>query len=226
MNPFQMLAVNSGLQSQTSRIALVLIHPMNQVWDELDKLLASHAPKIAASLRPPASEEQIAIVEEQIGMQLPEDLRLSYLRHNGQEPDCKLFGVFEWVGLERMLELWLRWTDLYERVFVVDYDASCEKPTDMVSGRIWNRGWLPFGDPAGNYLLCVDTAPGQAGHLGQVIYWEVTDGALAKPYADSFHSYLERLITGLKNGEIQYIELGENRGYLSNPKLNNPFHPW
>ncbi|XP_045197446.2 F-box only protein 3-like [Mercenaria mercenaria] len=53
-------------------------------WDKIEKFLEKYCPTILASLQDGVSEGDLHAVEDHIQHKLPEDLRLSYRIHNGQ----------------------------------------------------------------------------------------------------------------------------------------------
>ena len=57
---------------------------MDEIWDRIEALLAMYAPQLAVVLNSPASEDEIAAVERSLKISLPDDVRISYLRHNGE----------------------------------------------------------------------------------------------------------------------------------------------
>ncbi|MDF2269281.1 SMI1/KNR4 family protein [Streptomyces coacervatus] len=61
------------------------IQRLHAAWARIEGWLREHAPASAASLRSPASEEQIATVENAIGYRFPPTLRAWYQLHDGVE---------------------------------------------------------------------------------------------------------------------------------------------
>jgi cell wall assembly regulator SMI1 len=49
------------------------------IWDRFEAMLIAHAPNLLGTLRPPATEAQIALAESELGVQLPEDIRRASL---------------------------------------------------------------------------------------------------------------------------------------------------
>jgi predicted DNA-binding WGR domain protein len=52
-------------------------------WWRIESWLEENAPASRASLQPPASAEQIADIEKQLSLRLPDDLKESLQAHNG-----------------------------------------------------------------------------------------------------------------------------------------------
>jgi len=62
-------------------------------WNSLEDWLKKHCPLIFSSLKDGIAEGVIHEYERQYGLQLPKDLKLSYLIHNGQETSPSGYGL-------------------------------------------------------------------------------------------------------------------------------------
>lgn len=56
---------------------------VNRAWERIETWLGEHAPRSAASLRPPATDEAITRTQRAIGVRLPAELVASLRRHDG-----------------------------------------------------------------------------------------------------------------------------------------------
>eukprot|EP01060_Flectonema_neradi_P008619 TRINITY_DN16158_c0_g1_i1.p1 TRINITY_DN16158_c0_g1~~TRINITY_DN16158_c0_g1_i1.p1 ORF type:complete len:416 (+),score=42.17 TRINITY_DN16158_c0_g1_i1:48-1295(+) len=56
-------------------------------WDDLKKWMKAESPRMLSTLRPPATEEDLDLLEKHTGSKLPLELRCFYKFHNGQEID-------------------------------------------------------------------------------------------------------------------------------------------
>jgi cell wall assembly regulator SMI1 len=168
------------------------------------------------SLRPPATEAQIAELEALLELRFPEEIRAAYLRHDGQ---CegedwlipagngwpKLFVVTGcWCNLRQMKAIWqiqfeTRWEtraefpDMYPQ-YNRSWDALEVRP-----GR-WNRAWIPISINPSLYNLYVDMAPAPAGKLGQIIVDDDEDEAVV--VLPGLNVYLTALCDALESGEV------------------------
>lgn len=80
---------------------------MNQLWNRIEVWLEANAPAIAEDLNPPASTRDLVYMERFLGVHFPEDVRLSYLRHDGQSSGSPaLFAGWEWYSLDRVRSDW------------------------------------------------------------------------------------------------------------------------
>ncbi|XP_019910752.1 F-box only protein 3 isoform X4 [Esox lucius] len=58
---------------------------LKRAWDDLKRYLEQRCPRMIASLKEGAKEEELDGIEAQIGCKLPNDYRCSYRIHNGQK---------------------------------------------------------------------------------------------------------------------------------------------
>uniref|UniRef100_A0AAR2LNQ6 F-box protein 3 n=1 Tax=Pygocentrus nattereri TaxID=42514 RepID=A0AAR2LNQ6_PYGNA len=58
---------------------------LKKAWDDLKSYLGQKCPRMIASLKEGAKEEELDAIEAQIGCKLPNDYRCSYRIHNGQK---------------------------------------------------------------------------------------------------------------------------------------------
>ena len=86
---------------------------MDRTWERIEAWLAVNAHAVADGLNPPASPESLAATEHFLGVQFPDDVRASYLRHDGQRDNSPgLLDGWEWLSLERVRDEWQVWKDL------------------------------------------------------------------------------------------------------------------
>jgi cell wall assembly regulator SMI1 len=189
---------------------------MSDCWDRVDRVLERHAPLVFNSLRPPATETQISEMETLVGVRFPEEIRVAYLRHDGQ---CagdhwlipagngwpSIFLVTGcWCNLQQMKAIWqiqfkTRWEtrancpEMYPQ-----YDSSWDALE--IRPERWNRGWIPISINPSLYNLYVDMAPAPAGKLGQIIVDDDQDEpGVVMPGLDI---YLTALCDALESGEV------------------------
>lgn len=80
---------------------------MEYLWKRIEAWLWANAPEVAEGLNPPARTEEILATENCLGITFPEDLRLSYLQHNGQTfASPGLLDGWELLSLDRMRSEW------------------------------------------------------------------------------------------------------------------------
>ncbi|CCA70936.1 related to SMI1-beta-1,3-glucan synthesis protein [Serendipita indica DSM 11827] len=153
--------------------------PLNQTWTRIESWLARRYPELGDTLNYGILPVDLHEIELQLGFALPQPIRDSYLRVDGQEAESSagctegLFFGLSLLSLEEVVDEWKFWRE------VDDDPATGANPTLL--GRMksipagWirndysNRGWIPLAtDRVGNYLG-VDVNPGEKGAPGQVI---------------------------------------------------------
>jgi cell wall assembly regulator SMI1 len=92
---------------------------LEDAWVRIHAWLWANAPVVLASLRPPATDEQLRDAESALGVVLPSEVRACYRVHDGQRavpmplrnwPDREevpgfLYGE-QWLSLSLMVEHW------------------------------------------------------------------------------------------------------------------------
>jgi cell wall assembly regulator SMI1 len=173
---------------------------MDQVWRRIEAWLAVNAPTIAAGLHPPASAHELAETERFLGVQFPEAVRASYLRHDGQAHDSPwLLEGWEWLSLARIRDEWKVWKDLLDRG---DF-AGIQSAADGLTVRTdwWNPAWIPLTYSGCGDHHCLDLAPGPRGTPGQIIEMWHDEGS--RPVvASGFEAWLTAFANGLETGEF------------------------
>lgn len=187
------------------------------IFDRLEAFMAAHAGS-SVRLNPPASETQLMVAEAAMGITLPEEIREAYRRHNGvsrlrlhaipagvpQGPYLFL-PFYDWVDLDRMVEIWkmmciidaqMKNSGAWEDVVFDDLEPGRRiRPVD------WERRWIPLGSNDTSVFIYVDLAPGPAGVAGQLVDAGHPEGT--QYFADSFSSYLERLMDAVDAGALE-----------------------
>lgn len=182
---------------------------MNDMWPRLERQIALHAPELSASLRPPATEQQLEDAQSAFGIDLPEEVWAAYRRHDGCERTQdgsvlhSLFGHRRWVPLDEALSLWRRNVAWHEE----DGDDETLYPPDSFSccGTVRSAGplpqWFPIAHDGRNDLY-IDMAPGPNGRRGQFIGFSLEGGV--GYVAESLNEYLVQLLLGLEEGHIYF----------------------
>jgi len=174
---------------------------MDQTWERIEAWLAVNAPAVAAGLNPPASPESLAATEQFLGVQFPDDVRASYLRHDGQQSYSPgLLEGWEWLSLERIRGEWQVWKDLLDGG---DFNGI-ESDADGRGVRKdwWNPAWIPLTYSGGGDHHCLDLAPGKRGVHGQIIEMWHDEGS--RPVvARSFGEWLADFADGFEAGQYE-----------------------
>lgn len=170
---------------------------MKEIWKRLDAWLVEGAPSIASSLRPGATEAQVRAAERSLGVRLPDDVRASWLIHDGQEDDEALMADMALLSLEGIVETWRTLQHLAEKTGEIDVT-----PPGIVRERWWTARWIPLATNGAGEHFCLDLDPGKKGLPGQIIV--VHDTPERDLAAASFREWLETFVSGLESGEIGY----------------------
>lgn len=135
-------------------------------------------------LNPPASEAQIAALEQAVGKPLPEDLKALYRITNGQQASLgresikgriavPLFGQYDFLSTDGAIAAYDSWQLIYTQDGA-DFDENFNgvitvRGTDPVYREYWSPGWLPFSIDGGGNSYAVDLSPAPGGTVGQII---------------------------------------------------------
>ena len=195
----------------------------NDLWPRLEAQLRVHAPDLASRLRPGAKEAAVAAYEAETGQRLPDDLRLSYLRHDGcdyldkpgQYSSEGLLGWLQWLPLDESLEQWRFWNAMFNEADPYFYGGEDDStPWSGMRIRPWTSpppSWLPVGRFLGaSPGIYVDTKPGPAGVAGQLVRADIDRRVEATGWRD----YLAELTRGLEQGVLEmYADKLTERSY-------------
>jgi internalin A len=194
------------------------------VWSRLEAVFQERYPTLFASLNPPATVEQLDAFEKATLISLPEDVRSSYLLHDG----CKGIGGFNegdgpllfcghrWASLNEALDRWQYWYDIAPYDDLLDDSAYFYTEADdywaAEAIRPWAQGfprcWFPIGHRGKdhNSAWFIDMLPGPKGRPGQLITMSMGMSSLVA--ADSFSAYLHALADSLEKGEVEHSDKG------------------
>ena len=176
---------------------------MREVWDRIERWLAANVPNMLEGLNPGATTQEIAETEALLGVSFPDDVRASYLIHNGQALDSGgLIDGWELLSLENIHDQWSVWKDLLDGG---DFAESRSEPRGPIVADWWHPKWIPLTyDGSGNHHS-LDLAPAPGGTVGQIIImWH--DDAERPLVAPSFRAWLEQFADGLEQGDYSYSD--------------------
>ena len=145
-------------------------------WQTIEEWMARNAREALASLRPPASPQDIAAAESRLGVALPDDYRELLARHDGQED---LGPMVAYCALLPVAELFEK------RQWVAS----------LIDG--WKPTWIPIGHFQRSYMV-LDVAPAAA---GQIFVCHVDDDG-KMPIANGCADLLARYFRELQDGTI------------------------
>lgn len=165
---------------------------VDRQWVRLERWLKANAPRTYRTLGAPGRARTIAIAESQMGVDFPDDLRASLLRHNGAR-GARAFGFGAWFGaasnlsVREIRDTW-RWHCSWD-----DTDLGPDPSIEF-----WNGRMIPFlsfagRDGEGSEYAVVDSVDGAVG-------WDDTIGGMA-PRVSSYYALMRAVADALERGE-------------------------
>jgi cell wall assembly regulator SMI1 len=144
----------------------------------LDAYLAKHRARFAKGLLPGAAPDQLTALEGDLGIALPDELRVWLSWHNGQSED--VLGAF----IQSF------------HLMSTQQIAQVKKELDPEKSSNWNRGWIPFLDDDNDNYVCLDT--GQPGFPVREFWRGQEQHAVV---AESLAAWVKQFVTALEKGE-------------------------
>lgn len=170
------------------------------LWRRIERVLEQHAPETAATLAPPATDQDINVLEAAINQPLPADLRASLKVHNGQRDPTRCHAFCG----EGMLLATTEIADRWKMVTEIDEDNRFSAAPGQ--GPWWKTTCIPFTDAEGN-MLCVDMDSSLAGRTGEVVC-HVHDSEIERGLGDSYKVWLSSLAERLDAGRFRIDDYG------------------
>ena len=184
-------------------------------WSSINDWLNVNAPKIAGNLNPPATDEQIAATEAEIGIKMPDDWRQLYKTHNGMNHDSNFGSLFygiEFLSLDKVKSEYESSVDLSaDSKFPVKSTNASINTSDMN-----NPKWIALAHDGSGNMIRVDMDPGENGQSGQVIFADI-DSDVVILLAASIDQFLHNFAADLQSGKYHLAEdaLKEGDEYLN-----------
>ena len=162
----------------------------------VEDLLPDNAPFL-----PGASQDDLTLLEWELGFPVPPELRAMLELANGQDRRVALDGPIQWARLLSVDEVASTYRFLSEAVS--DMAVPAVQPSHY-SYEVISPGWVPFAELA-DCFWCLDMSPGSMGVAGQVFYLpNVPD--LSLPEAVSLSAFLTRFCDGVADGSFEVSE--------------------
>ncbi len=143
-------------------------------WGRIEACLAAFSPDLPGHLRAGAKEKDVLAFEKAIRRELPQEVRQSFLTHDGQAArswDAVINGITFFSVKESRAE-WKMWVDLADRVEDIDEhfrDHGSSTPEAAIRLGYTSRDWIELASTGGSNYFGVDLGPGENGLRGQVI---------------------------------------------------------
>ncbi|MBN9524458.1 SMI1/KNR4 family protein [bacterium] len=169
------------------------------IWTRIEAWFRLNAPDMVGEFQPPASNRHINLLEDTVGVRLPEEMEQSYKIHDGSWA-LRMFPGGNLLGIQGIIKEWRKWQEVSESGAFADWKA---KPKGPIKQAHWNPRWLPLttcgsGD---GYYADLDPAPG--GHFGQVIEFETGTGPV-RVVATGFAEWLSLYASDLEAGRYVF----------------------
>ena len=159
-------------------------------WARIDAWAEEYYPELYDQLTAPATSSDIDELENDLGCELPLDVRESLQVHDGQERGGRPTGIILGVALldcEEIVEEWRLWKQVASRsssqgetIKALTSTSSKlsrsailagqhSKPPGAIQAVYAHAAWIPMAKDFGGNNIAIDLSPGPAGHWGQVI---------------------------------------------------------
>ncbi|AXB47332.1 SMI1/KNR4 family protein [Amycolatopsis albispora] len=167
----------------------------------LDKLEA-HGFAVRDTLRPGASDADLAALTEATGIVLPAEVEALYRLSDGQSGGREysaaayVFPHYRFLPIELAITQWRFWQELAEQEGpdgMADHAEAVSVPEpEKVAAEYWIPGWLPIGLDGGGNAIAVDTTPLDGGTHGQFIIMgpDEDERRVLAPGADAYFQAL------------------------------------
>ena len=176
-----------------------LISRMQTQLNALVKKYPAAAEELGLSfeLNAGASEADFAELEQTLGYALPEEFKELYRVANGETDIDGVFAGEEWLSIERIIDEYNVWNQLYQEDDGSDF--GCEPEAGIKPDFWWNPKWISLtADGSGNSKM-IDLDPSEQGTAGQIIQmWH--DDAAREKVADSLREFLQNYVRDLEAG--------------------------
>ena len=190
---------------------------IRSIWQRLESWGESNAPNMLEDLNPPADDAAISVLEDQLGLQLPDAFKTTLQIHDGENDGwpCKVFadrGAF--LPATRIADEWRQRQEIAGQIDLdddMDPEELAREGIISVSGPVnavmFDRAWIPIMDCNGDVFWALDFNPANGGVAGQVIEvdWECCSWTvIAKSFQELLESYVDELEAGafqVKDGQ-------------------------
>lgn len=186
---------------------------MKQIWDEILEQIRQISGDIYVSVDPPADPSQIRLLEETVGVTLPQDFCGYLSALNGQKDteeqtrdrnrELPLLGYHPFLSISGMIETW----DMMNELFSKEAEPLEWVAEDKIRPYIWRRHWIPFTEYERSQYLILDCDPGKNGTYGQVFLW-CSGMDYSEIVADSFEEFSKEILARLIEKRFEVSEFG------------------
>jgi cell wall assembly regulator SMI1 len=155
-------------------------------WSQIDALLGQIVPGAVAALQAGATAKDVALLEDGIGLRMPDDLRASLEVHNGQAGPYMSQVLFDNQWLLPSSEIAATWRT---RTEVAESLVKSGDYTAESIARWWDRACIPITESDGDGY-CVHSETG-------AVFFFVHDDGMKGPVVLSVTEWLESIASAL-----------------------------
>ncbi|ATP40377.1 SMI1/KNR4 family protein [Solibacillus sp. R5-41] len=148
-----------------------MINQADRLWKRIIERGSNNGSnfKESLNLQSGASDEEFQLLEDTLGVLLPEEMKSFYRVYNGQVWVTGVNPFVRNLTLSPTSEIIDNWIFLQEE-FDPDEDVEPDIEKELKS-LLWNSKWIPIAVNGGGDYLCIDTDPSEAGVVGQILYF-------------------------------------------------------
>jgi cell wall assembly regulator SMI1 len=186
-------------------------------WQRIERWYQTHAPEVIETLRPGATQQQISSFETTSGVRLPDDVRQSFLIHDGQRdkpyPGAIVGAPYDQLDcIEGSIRFHRQMCEKYEASDADhEFDTRCTSyPLDAIQRRCFSTRLIAIGDWDGN-CIGIDLDPGPNGVSGQVINFGRDLDEWRFVLALSWAHFLEDIADELEAGNLAITRDSESQ---------------
>ena len=170
---------------------------VRQAWDRIEQWFSKNVPSALENMGEPATQAQLDACEQALGVTLPDDVRASYMIHNGikDENNPGLFSSWDvFLSLDQVIENWKICVDIAKQFGGNDdtpdaWRTQAEEKIIFIKGSVkplpGSSCWIPITNMNGDVLRYLDFDPAPGGTPGQVIEVDA-EGCMYQVLANSF----------------------------------------
>ncbi|AWT49715.1 hypothetical protein DLE54_09490 [Psychrobacter sp. YP14] len=157
---------------------------MQKTIEQIEAVLAQKIPQFAKTLNPPATESDFEALETLVGNKLPEEFKMFYKWHNGQNRSPYVAFHVETHEILMPIADIIEWYD----------ELSGQLDTGDIEQHRWQRIWVPFTDNGSGDSTCIDISEE---NFGQIVIQDGWDDEV-KVIFNSLTDWLEDLLVKIK----------------------------
>jgi cell wall assembly regulator SMI1 len=176
---------------------------MREIWQRIITWFAANAPPnpYFFCFADGATAAEVEATESILGFRLSEDVRESYLIHNGNMGHSGVFENQLFLPLEEVIRHWRLWSEGLAR----GRFKGLKPPQRIgpIKDTWWNARWVPITDSGSGDHICVDMDLASGGSVGQIIRTNHEVGPL-RVLASGFREFLKQFADDLEAGEYWY----------------------